>query len=311
MNDGKGKGRAKASDDESFTTAADPSPPPSSSLLEKVAASATGLARSAFAAPGGNEISEAASGALQNSSKGQATRASSGSTWAESSNRVVQSGASTQIAQQLPSLRSGHRDEHVHNTESEFSSFLDGIDQFTPSNTETDEISSVERAWENAVAQENMRQQGHISVEEQQMHDGEAVVDLLSDPTASADTWDLSPEQDEIVNWRLTEEQLTIIRSMLNELFPSEEPHEAPRADHPLNLVPHFTSLNGEEGRIMWMEQWDGVLNRYTDEVWGDLLPLVQEAREEVQTMKKIPSGTVGEQPKALRRLGLILGHLR
>jgi hypothetical protein len=63
------------------------------------------------------------------------------------------------------------------------------------------------------------------------------------------------------------------------------------------------------EAREHWREQWEGVLTRYTDEVWGGLLPLVKQAREEIEEMRNV--GTVREKPTALRRLEAILGHLQ
>jgi hypothetical protein len=313
MSDAKGKGRAKVADEEKSATGADQSSPNSSSILDRVVASATGLGRSAFAAPSSNEISDTASNALANSGKGQPANTGGSSAWAEDSHRPPPQGVPSQHGQPLPAFRTGHSNEHIQSTEAEFSSFLDGIDSFTPSETvETGGIQEgrlkEERAWNNNDASHNLGQ-GYTSVEEQQSHDGEDVLNLLSETGTTLDTSELLPANEEAVNWNLTEEQLKILRGMLNELFPPGDAHRTPGADHPLNLVPNLASLDGEEGRQLWVEQWDGVLNRYTDEVWGDLLPLVVEAREEVQAMKD-GAGTTSEQPVALRRLGLILGHI-
>lgn len=83
---------------------------------------------------------------------------------------------------------------------------------------------------------------------------------------------------------------------MTKDLFPAPAAHGAVDAGNPLNLV-------SEE--FDW-EAWEGVLTGYADEVWGGLLPLVREARREVEEGK----GEV-EQSKALRRLGAVLGHLQ
>lgn len=81
-------------------------------------------------------------------------------------------------------------------------------------------------------------------------------------------------------------------------------------AEHPLNLIPQYGDGDGDGGLEAWREQWEGVLTRYTDEVWGGLLPLVREARREVEGMRK--GGESGaEKSVALRRLGAILGHLQ
>ena len=54
------------------------------------------------------------------------------------------------------------------------------------------------------------------------------------------------------------------------------------------------------------IQPWLDMLNRYQDEVWGDMLPLVREAREEAKAAKEqIPH----DQP-ATRRLRMLLKHL-
>lgn len=55
--------------------------------------------------------------------------------------------------------------------------------------------------------------------------------------------------------------------------------------------------------------QWLDVLTRYQDEVWGDMLLLVKEARSEVE--QAIVDGRVDSQGgPAVRRLAMIFGHL-
>ncbi|TGO30149.1 hypothetical protein BPAE_0007g00260 [Botrytis paeoniae] len=63
-----------------------------------------------------------------------------------------------------------------------------------------------------------------------------------------------------------------------------------------------------------WKSDWEGVLKGYTDEVWGGLIPLVREAREELKVEEEKGDGGEGKEKgnlKALRRLGAVLGHLR
>jgi hypothetical protein len=50
-------------------------------------------------------------------------------------------------------------------------------------------------------------------------------------------------------------------------------------------------------------------LTSYADEVWGGLMPLVKEARKEVEEIEI--GGMTSEKPTALRRLEAILGHLQ
>lgn len=50
------------------------------------------------------------------------------------------------------------------------------------------------------------------------------------------------------------------------------------------------------------------MLNGYTDEVWGGLLPVVKAAREQLEEMKSTES--VEFEQKVVPRLRMILGHL-
>jgi hypothetical protein len=313
MSDGKGKGRAKG-DEDGDKGQSDEQP----SMLSRVAASATGLTRSAFASPTSNELNERAA-ALADSGKGQIGQSSSSSdnsAWAESPKGSQQNAGQANSAS---AFRVGHNEEHIRQSENEFSSFLNGIDSFTPSeNTEGGHFVSgglgddLGEAWTRSQPASSLPPQKPIygSVSEQQSRDGENVVAILSQNGTMEETFE-APQEDENYDWGLSAEQLSQLRAMTKDLFPSTEAHGITDSDHPLNLAPNFEGAYGQPptGSDDWREQWDGVLNRYTDEVWGGLLPLVKEARKEVDDLRNHPSST--EQPKALRRLGAILGHLR
>lgn len=58
------------------------------------------------------------------------------------------------------------------------------------------------------------------------------------------------------------------------------------------------------------LSQWFDVLNRYQDEVWGDLLPLVQDVRKEIEQAKNSNADEVHEGP-ATRRLAMVFAHLK
>ncbi|CAD6451732.1 441c4d0b-cb68-4168-85f7-b4c29d5f8b4e-CDS [Sclerotinia trifoliorum] len=148
--------------------------------------------------------------------------------------------------------------------------------------------------------------------------------------------------------WGMSEEERERIRKITRDLlFPEPAVHQIPKGDHSLNLIPGYerereerwreerkgngeddtkedmfagvmfkNKIDHEKGKVMeeWKSDWEGVLRRYTDEVWGGLLPLVVEAREELQREEK--EGETGEGKdsgdlKALRRLGAVLGHLK
>jgi hypothetical protein len=284
MSSEKGKGRA-ANPEEADKGPSDPS------LLSRVAASATGLTRNVFAPP-------------------------TGAAWAESSKTPTQQTNSQ--ASPESAFRVGHNEEHVRQSENEFSEFLDGIASFTPSENAAfasgglAEGGGMEEAWSRSQPRTGFSHQelGFRSISEQQSRDGEGVLAILTQPGNTEGGFE-APQEDENYDWGLSNEQLSQLRAMTKHLFPHVEAHGAVDADHPLNLAPNFDGVYGHDLVAIdaLREQWDGVLNGYTDEVWGGLLPLVKEARREVDDLHNDSSRT--EQPKALRRLGAILGHLR
>ena len=145
--------------------------------------------------------------------------------------------------------------------------------------------------------------------------DGAEVVALLSDPTFSidddpADSWHCLPHEDDSTN-----------NAFNNKDHPLHDCKAAPAeaASNPLDLIPDFNrSFDGnvlrssdEEAALQSQDIWPWVdiLSRYHDEVWGDMLPLVQEAREEIRVASTSEDGALRDRP-AIRRLGMLLGHL-
>jgi hypothetical protein len=190
-------------------------------------------------------------------------------------------------------------------------------------------------AWTRSQAAGNLKRPSETrfrTIAEQEKSDGEDVLAMLSEPSKLYAPFE-TPEDEEDYDWGLSAEQMSQLRAMTKSLFPPPVPHTAMAPDHPLNLVPQFDKKDTNIGishsdfhvdepymylgahaesaaaREMWRVQWEGVLTRYTDEVWGGLLPLVKEARKEIEGFRDDPIGI--DQPKALRRLGAILSHLR
>ncbi|KAI0450143.1 hypothetical protein F5B21DRAFT_492182 [Xylaria acuta] len=148
-------------------------------------------------------------------------------------------------------------------------------------------------------------------------NDGSEVVDLLeTGPMVDEDS-------DELY---MTDEELLPLRRALF----GEGTSTGTSWDSTLNFVPEFISnrgmgnsdeyrqltqhlglSNAAEARDIWFSQWDNVLSSYTDEVWGDLTPLVVAARQELKAVSTIPDGTTGNGLNALRRLQQILAHVR
>jgi len=309
---GKGKGRAPIQDTE------DPAPPDESSssrsLFSRITASATGLTRSTFTTPTANELSNQAATAFANSSKVQAlgSNDNESSSWTESSKIAPQTDYG-QAGAGPAGLRNRNHEQHIQHSENEFSSFLDGVDSFTPSEdfgTIADrglENTLENDAWERSQAFHLHESRGQErTVAEQEACDGEGVLAILSSPAVFEDDFEDTLD-DMDYDWGLSSDQLIQIRAMAREILPPPERHLGVAADHPLNMNP---DSDGEpsEAREHWREQWEGVLTRYTDEVWGGLLPLVKQAKQE---MGEMGHEGMKEKPTALRRLEAILGHLQ
>jgi len=313
MSDNKGKGKARAPFDENENASQEKGSP---SILSRVAASASGLTRSVFSAPSNNELSNQAAAILTHTGKGQASsfRGAASSDWEGSSK------SSEHIQRQAngpAGVKAGHSEEHMKQSEDDFSSFLEGIDSFSSSGPSgsigvdayKDIGSTWGEAWARAQTVEDVEDVAHLprskAVVEQGNLDGQEVLELLS--RLGAIDGDFEPpenETEEIYNWGFTPEQISLIQAMTRHL-PPPELHAGMSIDDPLNLLPNMNF----EGRALWIEQWECVLTRYTDEVWGGLLPLVREARQEVEEIKA--AGFIAEKPIALRRLEGILGHFR
>lgn len=315
MSSDKGKGRAN---DDEATSQAQTDGPRDSSMASRVAASAASLARSTFASSNGDEMNQSAAAALANSGKGQASSTGGSTTWAEMSRASQQPTFQTSSS----TFKTSQNEEHIRQSENEFSSFLDGIDSFTPSqNLGDDHQEGLEagfgEAWTRSQDSLHItppKPAEYRTITEQERHDGEDVLAILSAPEDMNVPFEAPPEDDENYDWGLTPEQLSKLRAMTRDIFPPPEPHQAIAPNHPLNLVPHiddtdFINANSQAAMDVWRDQWHDVLTRYTDEVWGGLLPLVREARKEVDEMQSGEPQTT--QPKALRRLGAVLGHLR
>jgi len=210
------------------------------------------------------------------------------------------------------------------------SSFDDAWDRNNPPAFPGQQSATEQFAEARRIHDLQSKQPGPATVAEQQALDGTEVTNILG--AQSSDTFQLPEPEVGKYDWGLTSEQIIQLRAMTKDLLPPAEAHGAVPPLDPLEqdaFWENFSSSKsyympkgptGEGQEMVYLEtapgytpdynhlmkEWDGVLNRYTDEVWGDLLPLVEEARREVAN--KGGAGT--EQPKALRRLVAILGHL-
>lgn len=116
-----------------------------------------------------------------------------------------------------------------------------------------------------------------------------------------------------------TAEERQIADRMKSSLPPPAE-HHSIHPLNPLNLIPGVEelALSLEEGegsylnfdslqREHWLHEWDDVLNRYSDDVWGDGLSDLEQVRTKLH---KVAETGQTLDSKAVNRLKMILGHI-
>jgi hypothetical protein len=318
----KDKGKAPATSDENTQGDGQENGPRDAegldgqSMVSRIAASAAGLTRSTFRPPNRNEVNDAS--VLASSDKARPLASgqfpSQSSTWAESS-QTSQQPSYSQTSE--PSLRSGQTKAHVRNSELEFSSFLDGIESFVPSEgfgTQASHLNSgFDEAWHRSQTSQSTisAQSAPITVPEQESRDGDGVLAILSEPDKMEQFSETPLEDDENYDWGLSSDQISKLREITKDIFPPPERHIGVSSDNPMNLLPDLSN-ESMIAKEHWKEQWERVLTGYADEVWGGLLPLIKEARTEVEDISQSQKNIADdEKPKALRRLEAILGHLQ
>lgn len=316
MNNNKGK--AKAEPKQSLTPEErrhDSSLEPS--FTSRLTASAQGLSRDAFVRGGQDATSDLASTLASTGKINPPSAASDFQGQGESSALSHIAGTSSKKlnnASTAGGFRSAQTEEYVERAENEFTEFLDGVERFQPSSVAVagSDTAGFESAWRDSTEKRPFEAIGRTIVEQEQ-HDGEDVVALLAKPS-SMEQFEPPEDQIEPYDWGLNDQQLAQLRSITQNLFPASSPHKAERKES-LNLMHHMdcttaSILTGDSRPDdAWWEQWEGVLTRYADEVWGGLLPLVKEARKEMEEVGE--NEPVKEMPDAVRRLQSILGHLQ
>ncbi|KAK8049105.1 hypothetical protein PG994_010835 [Apiospora phragmitis] len=216
------------------------------------------------------------------------------------------------------SFKSAHVEEHVASQEAAFSAFLDGENTQLSTFPPTQHQSSIEYSLSN-----NLALLKTPSMAEHAQRDGMDVVKLLDstdyNSVAGLDETDVALSPDEAAALRRAlfpdedsknPRQHDIDWNILN-FFPNFVTDSSPRWGYS-ELRNHMGVTDPIEARDLWIDQWQHVLSDYTDEVWGDLGSLVDEARQEVEEASaREPDAAGPPEMPALRRLRQVLSHIR
>ena len=157
------------------------------------------------------------------------------------------------------------------------------------------------------------------------LRDGAAVVAMLSDPSFYMDDiadYTAGSEDNGTVNhgyrqpsMGLAQQASIDIAHAGNTLSLIPDFHRPPK--EPLTKNSYDDSAFTKTGRNksdydenFEVQPWIEILTTYHDEVWGDMLPLVEAAREEANAIQNGDAGRREDCP-AIRRLAMIAGHMR
>ncbi|KAK0656036.1 hypothetical protein B0T16DRAFT_384806 [Cercophora newfieldiana] len=306
--EGKGKGKGKALDDhQNEPNGAESQRGGGKSTFARIAQSATSLPAALFSSGVGvDEVPQLGADGKGGSSRhrGAPSRVGESSAPALVSSPANLAGVA---------MKSGQTQEHVAKEEAAFAAFLDSTDAQVLVPVES------EKAWQPSTPLARLqtgREEPPASVVEQEQRDGADVVALLSA--------EVEPEPDYGFEELSSRSDLSRLRTAL---FGEGETSSASSSlawDNVLNFIPHYFhepvalelsthlgTADRDEAWQAWIGQWSRVLTDYNDEVWGDLEPLLNQARAEVQSLKDVEASEKPPQPTALLRLRAILGHLR
>lgn len=171
-----------------------------------------------------------------------------------------------------------------------------------------------------------------------QLDDGAEVRNLLSEPSVDSvfnnslnefSTTECSDIATDTPAY--SELERAIVTALRSDLPPPPIHKDVPNA-HPLNLRPlsdtekdslpqrirdyeiglssrgqSLATLPAEDERDGWLSDWQDVLNGYSDQVWGDMLPVVKAAKGELEDVQ---NGSASLDSKTVARLKMILGHI-
>ncbi|MCJ1479695.1 hypothetical protein MMC13_008381 [Lambiella insularis] len=300
---------------------------PNGSLLSRIGGSTTALLREAIIQPQPEYVGSTLSAASSGSGKGVASSSASHGQFRryEASKRVsFENNNVTPISAEAFRMQSPEFSDRASSAQHEFDMFS---------------VSSRSALSRPLVRSESCKRE-HSMYQKRQwtsINDGAAVVDILSSPNAPIDE-----ELGQGIEYASLNVQAQRSTTNTRDQNLSCQTFSSPLASpnrrtlsskHLLQLIPKFTcdsqvtnepnvdtlpktACSGLEKvfcheqsvsrQSHYLDAWLDILTIYQDEVWGDMLPLVRQARQEV---KDANIGRGIQHRPAIKRLGMILGH--
>jgi hypothetical protein len=322
-----------------------PNEPESASLASRIASSASGLARDLVGSASGNELQGQLASASGLSSKlANGSSSSSQTVWTNGPASRPGQQSSHGVSANSHALSNDENfrstfNQHMH--EQEFNDFLNGTGAI---GTYGHEYQQQLDSWtgdfqaqpdtriflaESQTISENRTSNGS---QNPGYDDGAEVRLLLSDPSfqpawEEAEVMTADPVEDPAMDLfgdtYSPEEQKAADR--MKDALPPPPVHGQVSPSNPLNLKPNYdsvidhmqseldsTEVSNVDGldtprRQQLASEWENVLNSYTDEVWGDMLPSVKAA---ISQLEEVKTGSGRLDSTAVTRLKMILGHV-
>ncbi|KAI4247820.1 MAG: hypothetical protein L6R42_009534 [Xanthoria sp. 1 TBL-2021] len=320
----------------------------STSFISRIGASACGLAKESLLRPSPgtvvNELSSVETGKSGSSSSSAGPSAMSMSLQTSTTNHSSSSGADFSNSAH-PNFRSQPPSEKTQTVIHDFDSFLSLHDQEYSNMDQHGDCSQFVPSLHPVGSDASLSERdiatppalGRVSFDSTKDHvpnghpaDGAAVVAMLSDPSFCID-------EDPYLTAGF--EDVADVKSShanpASSLAQRTSTNICPSAN-PLSLIPNFHEASNkplanslhDHSRLpdKWQAQtgvpkshcdqkfevqpWIEILTTYHDEVWGDMLPLVEAARKEANAIQNGDAGH-GEDFPAIRRLAMIASHMR
>lgn len=271
----------------------------SSSTLSSIMTSTKGLARSTFTALNTYQLPRSFIG-MSGLEKAQSSHSYPG--YRLHSNHInLEDLSKIRQNSRFAGIRSAHNESCPVESEKEFANFLndDCLFAVSQSSTNKNNIQKERPLFDGGLREIGIRHS--LTIAEQESHDGEDVIKILSSPTSMRDELEELSEAENIFDSKsLFKKKNPASNAMSDHKFLSYE-HPDQRYQSQFNFIPNF------EDNSAHINQWIELQDTYTDRVWGNRLETT-ESTQKTQSMdkeKEKPSQMIAQ-----RRLTAIWGHL-